>query len=308
MTSSSSSSIPNIAFYRLSRELRDFHQANHPNIFLHYQPDYLFHIKALLIGTENTPYENGFYLFTLDFDPKKYPFKPPTVEFKTIHDKVRFHPNFYSTGKVCLSILNTWSGPKWTSCQTLTTILLSLQSLLIEHPLHLEPFFETCNDIRNTTYTQMIEFENINVTLLLYLQKGCPSDHFTPFLEIMKKHFIEKYPSIVGKINTCLDRYPMHQDHTTVVLSSIYRFHSEINYHHLLEKVHRVYEQLTSSPPLPTPDLPPPSSSAAPPKKISREIPARSKNVGDEEFFNNEWYRICEDKIHRKYWKKIQKP
>ena len=42
-------------------------------------------------------------------------------------------------GKVCLSILGTWSGPKWTSIMDITTVLLTLQSLLDENPLHHEP-------------------------------------------------------------------------------------------------------------------------------------------------------------------------
>ena len=27
--------------------------------------------------------------------------------------KVRFNPNLYECGKVCLSLLGTWSGPSW---------------------------------------------------------------------------------------------------------------------------------------------------------------------------------------------------
>ena len=43
-------------------------------------------------------------------------------------------------GKVCLSILGTWAGPKWTSIMDITTVLLTIQSLLDKNPLHhLEP-------------------------------------------------------------------------------------------------------------------------------------------------------------------------
>ena len=35
---------------------------------------------ALLIGPVDTPYENGFYFFELDY-PKDYPFSPPKLTF-----------------------------------------------------------------------------------------------------------------------------------------------------------------------------------------------------------------------------------
>ena len=66
-----------------------------------------------MIGPENTPYQYGFYLFDIKV-PSEYPFKPPIVKFYTQNNKTRFNPNLYINGKVCLSILNTWSGPQWT--------------------------------------------------------------------------------------------------------------------------------------------------------------------------------------------------
>ena len=34
------------------------------------------------------------------------------------------------SGKVCLSILGTWSGPSWTHTMDITIVLLTIQSLL----------------------------------------------------------------------------------------------------------------------------------------------------------------------------------
>ena len=63
-----------------------------------------------MIGPDNTPYSYGFYLFNI-FIPEEYPFKPPTVKIYTQNEnKTRFNPNLYVNGKVCLSILNTWTG------------------------------------------------------------------------------------------------------------------------------------------------------------------------------------------------------
>lgn len=62
-------------------------------------------IHALITGPFDTPYEGGFFLFLFRCPPD-YPIHPPRVKLITTgHNTVRFNPNFYRNGKVCLSIL-----------------------------------------------------------------------------------------------------------------------------------------------------------------------------------------------------------
>lgn len=62
-------------------------------------------VHALVTGPFDTPYEGGFFHFMIRFPPD-YPHKPPRVKLLTTgHNSVRFNPNFYHSGKVCLSIL-----------------------------------------------------------------------------------------------------------------------------------------------------------------------------------------------------------
>ena len=89
---------------------------------------------ALIIGTENTVYEHGFYLFKFEF-PINYPISPPKVLFYPNDRKTRYNPNLYRNGKVCLSLLNTWTGEQWTACQSIRSILLTLISILNDKPL-----------------------------------------------------------------------------------------------------------------------------------------------------------------------------
>ena len=61
-----------------------------------------------------------------------YPTAPPIVEIVTTGGgSVRFNPNLYASGKVCLSLLNTWHGGAvcegWTSASTLLQVLVSIQ-------------------------------------------------------------------------------------------------------------------------------------------------------------------------------------
>ena len=50
--------------------------------------------KALIIGPQGTPYENGFYLFEIIY-PSNYPYSPPKIIYKTNDGLTRFNPNLY---------------------------------------------------------------------------------------------------------------------------------------------------------------------------------------------------------------------
>ena len=72
------------------------------NIYLNF---YFFQIHALITGPFDTPYEGGFFYFLIRCPPD-YPIRPPRVKLMTTGGgQVRFNPNLYRNGKVCLSIL-----------------------------------------------------------------------------------------------------------------------------------------------------------------------------------------------------------
>jgi ubiquitin-protein ligase len=118
---------------------------------------------AVIIGPSDTPYMDGFYLFEVEI-PYNYPFAPPKLKFMTQGDSVRFNPNLYRNGKVCLSILNTWKGEQWTSCQTLRTVLLTLTTILNKKPILNEPgITEKHRDFKS--YHEIIEFKNYEIAI-----------------------------------------------------------------------------------------------------------------------------------------------
>ena len=55
--------------------------------------------------------------------------------------KYRLNPNLYAEGKVCLSLLGTWSGPGWVPGKsTLLQVLVSIQAMILcEEPIANEP-------------------------------------------------------------------------------------------------------------------------------------------------------------------------
>ncbi|OSD00825.1 hypothetical protein PYCCODRAFT_1478855 [Trametes coccinea BRFM310] len=101
-------------------------------------------LKIMIAGPDGTPYAGGLFEFDC-FIPLEYPNKPPLMHLRTTGGgTVRFNPNLYSNGKVCLSLLGTWEGRPEEMWQprksTLLQVLVSIQSMiLIEHPWFNEP-------------------------------------------------------------------------------------------------------------------------------------------------------------------------
>lgn len=152
---------------------------------------------ALIFGPEDTPYEGGSYIFKVKF-PDNYPFSPP--EFKSlVQDTVtRFNPNMYRDGKVCLSLLNTWHiGDKWSACQTLSTILLSIKtSVLTASPLTREPCKENLGSSEESLiYDRMILHANLQ-TAVIGMIKNTP-DFAVPFYDEISSYFMKKRERLV---------------------------------------------------------------------------------------------------------------
>jgi len=73
------------------------------------QPDAM---RFAIAGPTGTPYESGVFLFDTVL-PENYPQESPQCNLMTTGGgQVRFNPNLYSCGKVCLSLLGTWEGSR----------------------------------------------------------------------------------------------------------------------------------------------------------------------------------------------------
>jgi ubiquitin-conjugating enzyme E2 Z len=144
---------------------------------------------AMIVGPSDTPYFGGFYFFKFKY-PTDYPHSPPSVTYCTNGDGIRFNPNLYKCGKVCISLLNTWRGEQWTSCQTISTVLLTLCTLLCKNPLLNEPGVGK-NHPDLLKYEKIIEYKNIEVAFMQMYQRkgGVFLEEFTIFYPYLKEHF-----------------------------------------------------------------------------------------------------------------------
>lgn len=196
----------NIAQKRVIKDLRNLERdpLTAHGIYVLFNEDNIMNQKVLMIGPKDTPYENGFFFFDIKI-PDNYPFSPPLVKFCTTDSKVRFNPNLYADGKVCLSIINTWSGPSWTSVQTLSSVLLSIQSLLNEYPLRNEPGFENELDSKCKMYNEILKYETFRVAILNIL-KNIPNT-FESFLSIINDYFLDNINWYNDKLELLINEY-----------------------------------------------------------------------------------------------------
>lgn len=134
------------------------------NVYYKHCDENILNGYALIIGNENTIYSNCNYLFEFKF-PDNYPFEPPKLTFLILDNKMRYHPNLYSNGKVCLSILNTWNGPGWTSCNNIHSILIILQSILDNNSLIYEPGI-SIKHFNVNKYNILVNYKNIEFSII----------------------------------------------------------------------------------------------------------------------------------------------
>lgn len=156
--------------------------------------DDIQNVKVLIIGPSGTPYQHGHFFIDLKFTDN-YPFEPPKGTFKTTDGKIRMNPNLYQDGKICLSILGTWSGPSWSIVQNLTSIIISIQSLLTEFPLRNEPGYEKCSEKESKliNYNNYVKFHTINYSIVKMIKNKLYPPEFEYYVI---KNFYDNFQSI----------------------------------------------------------------------------------------------------------------
>ncbi|PRP89663.1 ubiquitin-conjugating enzyme E2Z [Planoprotostelium fungivorum] len=212
----------NTATARISKDLREVNSIadlDTPPIPV---ADELDHAEALIVGPPDTPYEFGFLRFgesqysthshRLPFANRhqsdlkfsnSYPNKPPKVMIETTdHGRVRLNPNLYAGGKVCLSILGTWTGEsadEWRSTYSIHYILRAIQSLILTtKPYHNEPGYEEngsdCEKPEEIqAYSDKIKHESLRVCVCGVLEEVLSTNKSSIFGDIIKNHFLLYY-------------------------------------------------------------------------------------------------------------------
>ena len=217
------------------------------SIFVRVDKDNMDYMKAIIFGSEGTPYSSGAFLYDIHFG-NNYPNSPPSVAItSTGNGTVRFNPNLYSNGKVCLSLLGTWSGYKgetWDpKISTVYQVLLSIQSIIMSELVYFnEPGYEHLidtpeGDKLNEGYSNIVRYNNIRVCMIDMI-KNPPKG----FEEVIKIHFYLKKERILKEVDSWIERakkIPYKFDGLSSCHNSSYasRFTNSTNYYNDLVKI-----------------------------------------------------------------------
>ncbi|CAK7323995.1 unnamed protein product, partial [Dovyalis caffra] len=140
-------------------------------------------LRAVIAGPAGTPYHDGLFVFDCIFPPT-YPNAPPVYGILLFRG-LRLNPNLYECGKVCLSLLGTWSGREtemWIPGKsTMLQVLVSIQALILNSkPFFNEPGYESSyvgaeGDNRSKKYNEEVFILSLK-TMMYTLRR--PPKHF----------------------------------------------------------------------------------------------------------------------------------
>uniref|UniRef100_A0A6C0KFD0 Ubiquitin-conjugating enzyme E2 Z n=1 Tax=viral metagenome TaxID=1070528 RepID=A0A6C0KFD0_9ZZZZ len=197
---------------------------------------------AVIFGPTDTIYRYGAYMFEIKF-PSNYPVSPPKLTYLTNDGSTRFHPNLYRNGKVCLSVLNTWRGEGWTSCQTIRSILLILVTLFHNKPLLNEPGIkETHHSFK--PYNKIITYRNVEHSIIKTFWTGMMENggpvHLSWFFPFYKKYINEHKDDIIKYIQELNEDKEKNGTFST----SIYGLNCKTQYDKLLTNFKTIVSKL----------------------------------------------------------------
>jgi|688.fasta_scaffold289836_2 ubiquitin-protein ligase len=235
--------IPKETISRLLKDIKDMVSSSLEKEYgIYYKHSEINILKAyvMIVGPEDSLYFGGYYFFSIDF-PLNYPYEPPLFTFLVSDSNTRFHPNFHKSGKVCLSILNTWRGEQWTSCLTLKSVLITIVSILDHKPMLHEPGVTTkYADFNN--YHTMIAFKNIEYACLQLLKdfnkrniifsEKEGKEYKEHFYNIMKESFNKNAKKIYQVITTWMAK----EINNVYTIRVMYNMSCYVNFNDIEEK------------------------------------------------------------------------
>lgn len=227
---------------RLIADIKDImlHPLIDQGIYYAHDEEDMLRGYSLIIGPSETIYADGNYFFSWKF-PFNYPYAPPELKFLTTDGVTRFHPNLYRNGKVCLSLLNTWKGEQWTSCQTIRSILLTLVTLFHNAPLLNEPGF-TKSHRDFIPYNNIIKYQNYKCAILGIVSQRSLPPLFIPFFSFVKSHFLKNYKDIKKRLEDEVEK----ENNTikTPTCVAVYNLKLYIDYSGLIPILEETYKML----------------------------------------------------------------
>ena len=229
----------NKSIIRIVQDIYDFNKNKPEGIYLSINKNNLMKQHALIIGPKDTPYFGGFFFFDIIY-PEDYPTNSPKITLLTTEKNVRFNPNLYECGKVCLSILGTWSGPSWSPVMNIRLVLDSIRSLMCQFPIQNEPGFENIkeNDIVSIEYNQYIIYNTYRLAIIEVLR-----NKFIVVSSLFKKEIEEEFNNNKYKLNDDLLSYKHIFGNSTVESRIYFMKKTKLNFNSLTDEFNFIFNK-----------------------------------------------------------------
>eukprot|EP01132_Coremiostelium_polycephalum_P001414 gene1414-1783_t len=203
------------------------------SVFVRVDENSIDTMKILITGPADTPYSAGCFLFNVTFPPQ-YPTNAPQVLLQTTgHGSVRFNPNLYNCGKVCLSLLGTWSGGSgetWNpNTSTLLQVLISIQSLiLVPEPFFNEPGYESQIGTAQGKNSSMSYNQNIRIATIEWAMVDMIKNPPPYFKDVIHAHFYYQQQKIKKQCDKWLEECKSQNDSYLKLLKVVSKLYTEL--------------------------------------------------------------------------------
>eukprot|EP01022_Parablepharisma_sp_SALTPOND_P015993 TRINITY_DN22_c0_g3_i1.p1 TRINITY_DN22_c0_g3~~TRINITY_DN22_c0_g3_i1.p1 ORF type:complete len:4095 (+),score=552.02 TRINITY_DN22_c0_g3_i1:5895-18179(+) len=213
-TASGKTNPPATKMVRLAQELADLSNSlpfEHTNaIFVRVDKERVDMMKAIIMGACETPYAHGAFEYDIFLD-NNYPNEPPKMNLTTTGSgSIRFNPNLYNCGKVCLSLLGTWRGQateNWDPrVSTILQLLMSTQSIIMSEEVYFnEPGFEgeqgtPEGERKNEAYSNVVRLGNIKYAMIGQIRNPPKG-----FETVVRRHFYLKKDAILKEVKSWVE-------------------------------------------------------------------------------------------------------
>ena len=224
----------------LKKELKVLSSALPDGIFVRTFEDRNDLFSCLIVGAEDTPYEQGLFLFDIKL-PMHYPVDPPEVLYLS-YASGKLNPNLYEDGKICLSLLGTWNGKGtevWSKdSSSLLQVFVSLQALI----LNKTPYFnEAGYEKQRSLLTGQENAKMYNEMVVLRLVETCTAMINSPY-ETFEQEILEHFGFVGQKLIGRLQLWCDTQDSSTIPSPSFPLFPLSTGFRNSLDRELRKFK------------------------------------------------------------------
>ncbi|KAA0203163.1 hypothetical protein HAZT_HAZT004375 [Hyalella azteca] len=195
---------PSLFYKTVKNEIRLLQSSLPGGIWVRGYQDRMDLYSVMIRGPAKTPYQDGLFFFDFQLSAD-YPHAPPLCNYVP-YCSDRLNPNLYEDGKVCISLLGTWSGKGtevWTHRSNLLQVIVSIQGLILVS----EPYFNEAGYERQKGSQQGHENSRMynEMVLLKLIQATARMLQNPP--SVFKEEILEHFNANAGNLISRLERW-----------------------------------------------------------------------------------------------------